>query len=106
MTYRGHSVLQTLIRAYFSPVASTGQRFIYSGSADGDVVVWDVVTGRLLHRLKHHRALVRDCSWHPYDPSLTTVSWDGTVLRWDTGASGGRGRLPESGSGDVLNDWR
>ena len=38
--YRGHTVLQTLIRAYFSPAASTGQRYIYSGSADGQIFVW------------------------------------------------------------------
>lgn len=38
--YRGHAVLQTLIRAYFSPLATTGQRYIYSGSADGSVYIW------------------------------------------------------------------
>jgi WD repeat-containing protein 23 len=32
MTYRGHAVLQTLIRAYFSPARTTGQRYIYSGA--------------------------------------------------------------------------
>ena len=31
MTYRGHSVLQTLIRCHFSPQFSTGQRYIYTG---------------------------------------------------------------------------
>lgn len=42
-------VTQTLIRAYFSPAATTGQRFIYSGSAgDNSVCVWDVVTGATL----------------------------------------------------------
>ena len=40
MTYRGHQVLQTLIRAYFSPVHSTAQRFIYAGSADGSIQIW------------------------------------------------------------------
>ena len=40
MNYRGHSVMQTLIRAYFSPADTTGQRFIYAGSADGAVHVW------------------------------------------------------------------
>jgi hypothetical protein len=38
-TYTGHSVLQTLIRCHFSPAASTGQRYIYSGSADGRIHV-------------------------------------------------------------------
>ncbi len=40
MCYRGHSVMQTLIRAYFSPADTTGQRFVYAGSADGVVHVW------------------------------------------------------------------
>lgn len=39
-TFRGHSVLQTLIRAYFSPVHTTGQRFIYTGSVDGTVRIY------------------------------------------------------------------
>jgi hypothetical protein len=28
-----------------------------------------------------HRKLVRDVSWHPFEPTLATVSWDGTVVR-------------------------
>ncbi|WFD29378.1 hypothetical protein MSPP1_000387 [Malassezia sp. CBS 17886] len=42
MTYRGHSVLRTLIRCYFSPRATTGQKYIYSGSADGRIHVWSL----------------------------------------------------------------
>lgn len=37
MTYRGHSVLRTLIRCRFSPAFSTGQRYIYSGCAAGKI---------------------------------------------------------------------
>jgi DDB1- and CUL4-associated factor 11 len=37
MTYSGHQVLQTLIRARFSPPHVTGQRYIYSGSYNGKV---------------------------------------------------------------------
>jgi WD repeat-containing protein 23 len=47
MTYRGHTVQHTLIRAYFSPAHTTGQRYIYAGSADGVVHMWDVVTGQV-----------------------------------------------------------
>ena len=39
MTYRGHSVLRTLIRCHFSPAETTGAQYIYSGSADGKVHV-------------------------------------------------------------------
>ncbi len=38
MTYRGHSVLQTLIRCHFSPAHTTGQRYIYTGCATGAVI--------------------------------------------------------------------
>ncbi|KAI8471807.1 MAG: hypothetical protein J3K34DRAFT_467842, partial [Monoraphidium minutum] len=86
--YRGHRVLQTLIRAYFSPVHSTGQRYVYSGSSCGGVFIWDLVTARQVAVLSHHRAIVRDCSWHPHDPELTSVSWDGTVVSWDASQPG------------------
>lgn len=38
MTYRGHTVLQTLIRCRFSPMSTTGQKYIYTGCATGAVV--------------------------------------------------------------------
>jgi hypothetical protein len=48
-------VLQTLIRAYFSPLATTGQRYIYSGSADGSVYIWgDNFTSILLPHNPSH----------------------------------------------------
>ncbi|PIA39394.1 hypothetical protein AQUCO_02600093v1 [Aquilegia coerulea] len=42
-TYKGHSVLRTLIRCYFSPAYSTGQKYIYTGSNDGCVYIYDLV---------------------------------------------------------------
>ncbi|PKI86053.1 hypothetical protein MVES_000420 [Malassezia vespertilionis] len=42
MAYRGHSVLRTLIRCYFSPKETTGQQYIYSGSADGRIHIWSL----------------------------------------------------------------
>ncbi|CBQ68109.1 conserved hypothetical protein [Sporisorium reilianum SRZ2] len=42
MTYRGHAVLKTLIRCHFSPAETTGQRYIYSGSADGKIHIWNL----------------------------------------------------------------
>jgi hypothetical protein len=45
-TFRGHSVTQTLIRAYFSPLATTAQRYVYAGSADGAVRIWGTPRAR------------------------------------------------------------
>ena len=83
MTYRGHRVLETLVRCYFSPAATTGQRYIYTGSQTGDVVIYDVLTGHVVSRLTGHHGTVRDVSWHPHQPILLSASWDGTVGRWE-----------------------
>ncbi|KAL1432564.1 hypothetical protein MTO96_013312 [Rhipicephalus appendiculatus] len=82
MTYQGHTVLQTLIRCHFSPVATTGQQFIYTGCASGRVVVYDLLTGKVATVLSGHRGCVRDVSWHPYLPVLVSSSWDGSVCKW------------------------
>jgi WD repeat-containing protein 23 len=84
MTYRGgHHVLRTLIRAYFSPAASTGQRYIVTGSAEGHVAIYDVLTGELVQKLTLHSHIVRDVAWHPYLPLLLSSSWDGFVAAWE-----------------------
>ncbi|XP_077240602.1 LEC14B homolog [Tasmannia lanceolata] len=82
-TYRGHSVLRTLIRCYFSPAYSTGQKYIYTGSYDCNVHIYDVVTGDQVGKLECHDSIVRDCSWHPFYPILVSSSWDGKIARWE-----------------------
>ncbi|KAE8703531.1 LEC14B protein [Hibiscus syriacus] len=82
-TYKGHSVLRTLIRCYFSPEHSTGQKYIYTGSHDSRVYIYDVVTGAQVAVLKHHTSPVRDCSWHPSYPMLVSSSWDGDMVKWE-----------------------
>ncbi|KAL5561604.1 hypothetical protein UlMin_031351 [Ulmus minor] len=87
-TYRGHSVLRTLIRCYFSPAYSTGQKYIYTGSHNSCVYIYDLVTGDQVATLKHHKSPVRDCSWHPYYPMLVSSSWDGDVVKWEFPGNG------------------
>ncbi|CAG2120396.1 unnamed protein product [Medioppia subpectinata] len=82
MTYMGHSVLQTLIRCHFSPEWSTGQRYIYTGCSSGKVVIYDVLTGKIVKTLSGHKGCVRDVSFHPYDMTLMSSSWDGTIIKW------------------------
>jgi WD repeat-containing protein 23 len=87
-TYKGHSVLRTLIRCYFSPDYSTGQKYIYTGSHDGRIYIYDVVSGEVVGRLEHHRSTVRDCSWHPNYPMLVSSGWDGDIAKWEFPSSG------------------
>lgn len=82
LAIRGHDVASTLIRAYWSPLATTSGRYVYSGSACGGVFVFDAVTGHIAHELMEHTDTVRDCSWHPSESRLVSVSWDGRVCEW------------------------
>ncbi|EED13777.1 WD repeat protein [Talaromyces stipitatus ATCC 10500] len=103
VTYRGHQVLQTLIRCHFSPPSSTNSRYVYTGSADGKVYIYNIdatlaavidvgaITSthrepRELEDLAHWgwgmsdnawRNVVRDASWHPSAPVLAATSWNG-----------------------------
>eukprot|EP00013_Stygamoeba_regulata_P003667 CAMPEP_0177641144 /NCGR_PEP_ID=MMETSP0447-20121125/6914_1 /TAXON_ID=0 /ORGANISM="Stygamoeba regulata, Strain BSH-02190019" /LENGTH=458 /DNA_ID=CAMNT_0019143251 /DNA_START=575 /DNA_END=1948 /DNA_ORIENTATION=- len=86
-TYRGHQVCETLIRCAFSPLSTTGQAYILSGSADGNVYVFDVLSGAVARKLRHHATAVRDVSvrdvsWHPNLPEVASTGFDGVVGRW------------------------
>ncbi|XP_056009202.1 DDB1- and CUL4-associated factor 11-like isoform X3 [Ostrea edulis] len=83
MTYRGHSVLHTLIRCHFSPEYTTGQRYIVTGCATGALVIYDLLTGKVVSKLKGHTSCTRDISWHPYENTIMTSSWDGKVNKWE-----------------------
>lgn len=74
MTYRGHRVAKTLIRAKFSPVETTGQRYIYTGCATGRVIIYDSLTGEMKRNIEGHSGLVRDVSWHPLRPEIASSS--------------------------------
>ena len=99
VTYRGHKVLKTLIRCHFSPPGSTDSRYVYSGSADGSVYIYNIdatvmskVDVNKATQNSHFRDLnshtaaydydiddrrqgnwktcVRDASWHPNAPVI------------------------------------
>lgn len=89
VTFRGHQVLRTLIRCHFSPPGSTDSRYVYSGSYDGSVYIWnldatlagkvDVGSATKPHgrrkRSTYEEGIlgstcVRDASWHPYVPMI------------------------------------
>ncbi|WKX91506.1 hypothetical protein Q1695_009943 [Nippostrongylus brasiliensis] len=96
ITLRGHSVLHTLVRAKFSP-ARTGRRFIYTGCARGEVVLYDLLgnvqastecsshSNPVIRRLSGHVAVVRDVDWNPSRNEIVTCAWDGVtaIWRWD-----------------------
>ena len=99
VTFRGHKVLRTLIRCHFSPPNSTNSRYVYSGSEDGKVYVYNMdatLAGEVnvlaatkdtrpsdgairFHRFhggypgsnaSSWRTCIRDASWHPNAPVI------------------------------------
>jgi len=51
-TFKGHAVYSTLIRCQFSPLETTGQRYVYTGSSDGRIHIYDLVTGETAQVLR------------------------------------------------------
>lgn len=85
VTFRGHKVQGTLIRCHFSPPGSTDSRYVYSGSQDGKVYVWNMdatlkstidvakATGQATRRHGGgggRRGCVREPYWHPNAPVI------------------------------------
>jgi DDB1- and CUL4-associated factor 11 len=92
VTFTGHRIERTLIRCHFSPPGSTDGRYVYSGSSDGKIHVWNLdatpkgtinvktSTTYLKNRERIPdaywgdisdgaiRTIIRDCSWHPDVP--------------------------------------
>ncbi|KAI1411376.1 WD40 repeat-like protein [Hypoxylon sp. FL1857] len=96
VTFRGHKVLRTLIRCHFSPPGSTNSRYVYSGSHDGKVYIYNMdatIAGIVDVKATTSQArttprpggsyrqfyssglpgwstIVRDASWHPTAPFI------------------------------------
>lgn len=83
-TFFGHQVQETLIRCHFSPKTTTDQRYIYIGSADSCVYIYDLYTGENVAKLKVEGGrLIRDCAWHPFSQNIVTGDFAGNICRWE-----------------------
>ncbi|WP_375562548.1 OmpA family protein [Bernardetia sp. OM2101] len=76
-TLRGHSAGVQNIR--FSPDG----KWIASASLDRTIIIWDVETGILRHRLYAHSASVYEVTFNQKGDLLASASEDGTVCLWD-----------------------
>ena len=54
-----------------------------SGSEDGSLAVWDLVSGQRLHTIKGHQASVSSVAAIPDSRRVVSGSDDGTVAVWD-----------------------
>ncbi|KAJ1674704.1 WD repeat-containing protein 83 [Spiromyces aspiralis] len=81
--YTGHENKQYRIQSHLD----SEDAFILSGSEDGSIFIWDMLTASVQRNLRHHRHVVTSVSFHPRGlDRLVSASADGTVLLW-AGAS-------------------
>jgi len=75
--YAGHEGRVT--SAAFSPDGTRAA----SGARDNTVIIWDVATGTVLHRMEGHLDWVWDVAFSPDGATLLSASQDNTLILWD-----------------------
>ena len=91
MSFWGHQVHSSLVRCHFSPVHGTNQRYIYTGSYDGKVYIYDTTNGENVACLEAScedgrdvkNQLIRDCTWHPFSQQIISTNFHGDINRWE-----------------------
>jgi len=61
---------------------SNDDAFVYMGSEDSLIYVWDLVEPNKAYKLTGHSAIVSSLSYHPSEPELLSSSVDGEVFLW------------------------
>jgi WD40 repeat protein len=76
------------IRCAFSPLQTTGSRYLTTGSANASIHFFDTYTGDTLMTLSSDKlqqvttTTVKEVSWHPRIPVLTSTTLEGTLNIW------------------------
>lgn len=70
----------------FSVAYSPDGNFVASGSADGQIILWDARTGAVLRTLQGHTEGVNTLTFSPDSLSLASGSVDKTVILWNVGS--------------------
>jgi len=94
-TLAGHTEWE----AYAAARSSDG-KLLASAGADRQILVWDLATGKLRHRLKDQPVRVSALAFSPDGATLASGSGDKLVKLWDTAT--GRLRRSLEGHGDCV----
>ncbi|CCG84942.1 protein of unknown function [Taphrina deformans PYCC 5710] len=79
--FSGHRCRDYRIPAVFSDT----EAFIMSGSEDGRVVMWNVVSGKKVHDLSAHDGkVVSGLAMHPKGGQVISCGGDGNIVLWTT----------------------
>jgi Prp8 binding protein len=71
-----HGIDKLLLKCRWSPDG----RSVSAGSANKFVIIWNSITGRIIHQLPGHKASVNDVAFHPSQPIIASASSDKTMF--------------------------
>ncbi len=86
---------------YYSVAFSPDGRLLAAGTHETRVVVFDLATSQVVHRLEGHTEPVHDVAFSPDSRLIASASWDKTVRIWDAQS----GKLVYTLAGHVLGAW-
>ena len=84
-TYQGHKNEKYSISGAFGVYGGSTQAFAASGSEDGSIAIWDVVSKDLLQRLEGHERVVLGLDTLSGKGLLVSCGLDRTVRVWECG---------------------
>ena len=79
-TFKGHKNTEYRIRSCFG----ASDKYVVSGSEDGRVLTWDLVSGAVVAETPAHDGRIVTCvSYHPTKRQALTSGVDGSVTVWE-----------------------
>jgi len=88
----GSSRILTADETYPWPVRfSLDGQYVASGDNVGNILIWNVRTGKLVVRWRAHFSLVSSLAFTPDGKRLLSGSWDRQVSQWDVSSLSSHG---------------
>ncbi|OAQ31736.1 WD repeat domain-containing protein 83 [Linnemannia elongata AG-77] len=78
--YKGHTNNKYKIRSCLS----NSDAYVLSGSEDGNIYIWDLLEGEVVHKVEAHSKIVSAIDYHPKQDRMCSASVDGSIKTWST----------------------
>ncbi|KAK9449245.1 WD40-repeat-containing domain protein [Limtongia smithiae] len=80
-SFTGHDNHKYRIRSCFGD----NETYAISGSENGKIFVWDVLSGRVVHQLRSHNGSIVACvAYHPRSTQMVSCGSNGTIQVWQS----------------------
>ncbi|KAF9092223.1 hypothetical protein BGX23_004493 [Mortierella sp. AD031] len=78
--YKGHTNNKYKIRSCLS----NSDAHVISGSEEGNIYIWDLIEGDVVHKIEAHSKIVSSIDYHPKQDRMVSASVDGSIKTWST----------------------